>query len=406
MTKRARPSTEPQPDEQQAEQARRPAPDAGRQARRARARATARHEARDARYGERNARYEVRNARVSALRRDGSRGEAPQKAVGRESADDSGRADAPLPSASAEGEAVTVHDATSTKSKGGRPRIRADRPLTQGERNARRHLKPGAQQLDAHRKWKDGWDAMSDKERAGRILQDICVSRSVRSDLDRAIATRAVAALAKDNTALFVKLLELLPAARIDATSSTHGTSAARAHVLQMIMGAIAADRVERRRRADAGEVLTERERLQLQMDALDEPALPKPDEAVAEVDEVAQLRAKVAQLEARLGEAPPPVSNETPAVSNETPQKTITPSIGDIVPPSEIGEVRTGMQRPPPSEDFARFERRFKPGSRQPVLDLKPEPQPAPPQSWDETEGGKAWHEWRERNPHLVDYL
>jgi hypothetical protein len=222
-------------------------------------------------------------------------------------ADDGRGASAPVPSASAEGEAMTVHDATSTKSKGGRPRIRADRPLTQGERNARRHLKPGAQQLDAHRKWKDGWDALSDKERSARVLQDICTSRAVRSDLDRAVATRAVSALAKDNAALFAKLMELLPPRCIDATSATHGTSDVKARVLSTILNSITADKVERRRRADAGEPLSEREALQLQIDMLDEPALPAPDD-VPEVDEVTSLRAKVAELEARLaGETLPP---------------------------------------------------------------------------------------------------
>jgi hypothetical protein len=247
----------------------------------------------------------------------------------------------------------------------GRPCILGDRPMTSAERSRRARAKrrAGAQQLDEHRRWKAGWDALSDKEKSERVLADICLRHNLRTDTDRVVAMKAVAALGKDSL-LYAKLIELLPPPiNADVSSPVVTPSAARERLLELVLNACAADRFEAEQ---------------------------------IEQSEVTALRAEVAELRRRLGEQPN--GKYTFLLPPEGEPKAITPSIGDITPPGE----RTDVGVAPPKYD--------PPPKPPPVIDATPTPTapPSPTQAgrWDESASGKAWHEWRERNPHLVDYL
>jgi hypothetical protein len=270
----------------------------------------------------------------------------------------------------------------------GRPRLGAA-PLSQAERSRRARARRKAQPQPV----KD----------SAELFRDLCARRGVVAAFDRALAMECVNALADGRLSEALKAMDALPpVVRTESSSLSSGMSAVKQHFLQLIQNAIAGDRLELARRAERGDELSERERLLLRLHELDEPP---PDEADAPTDEVTALRLEVAQLRARLGEAPPPQIESAPALTAQTDQpKVITPSVGDITPPSEFGVVRTGAQRPPMSADFARY----KPGARKPPLDLKAEPAAAPaPRSWDETEDAARWREWRdsggyERDGHL----
>jgi hypothetical protein len=107
----------------------------------------------------------------------------------------------------------------------------------------------------------------------------------------------------------------------------------------------------------------------------------------------IAELEAENAALKA--GSAPTlghdlkleatsaPVPPDVPMVVERMP---IDPAIGDIVPPSEIGDCYTG-QRPGPDDPPTLS-----------VIEGKAVPiSPKPPQTWDDTPHGKAWRAWHD---------
>jgi hypothetical protein len=368
-----------------------------------RAEAQARHEARDARHGE-------RDARVPPLRRSGGRGSSSQKAVGRARSDDGRRTQPPLSSAQAaeQPEALTVVPA---KSKGGRPRLLKDRPLTRAERSRRARAKPGAAQLTEHRRWKEGWDRLTDRQKSERVLQDICMSRAIHSDVDRVVAMKAVAAIGKDNAALYCKLVELLPPARSVAASPTHGVSAVKVKFLQMIENAVAADKQELARRAEAGETLSEREQLQLRLAQIDEQSVDadhddldrtSPAAAVDQVARLERLRSENAALRARLGEA----SHERHGVDHHDHRRDDHGS----TPSESAPEMSSPVRRMTPADDVTINKRPTvidvvptlldaraepEPWTKRPAPEPSPAPQPTEPGKWNESENGKAFRQW-----------
>jgi hypothetical protein len=163
-----------------------------------------------------------------------------------------------------------------TEAKKGRPLV-GKRPMTSVERTRRsrtnRKMQAGAQQLNEHRRWKEQWDSLSDKQKGARVLADLCLSRNLSCDSHRVIAMKAVAALSANNAALYVKLVELLPPAR-SVESPTSGVSALKERFLQAVMNTVAADQQELVRRAERGETLSEREQLQLRLHEIDEQSV------------------------------------------------------------------------------------------------------------------------------------
>jgi hypothetical protein len=175
------------------------------------------------------------------------------------------------------------------------------------------------------------------------ILQELVTTRGLTSRFHRAVAAKASSALARNSPRDAMAWLELLPpAGRVDASGRTVSADQARDHLWQLFLNAQAADQIEERKAID-------------------------------------KLREENASLRARLGEAPPQV--EPPVnLSVSDKSKPITPSLGDIVPWSE----RTDRPPDPPL-------REPKPPV---VIDATPVP------TWDDTPGGKAYHEWIARNP------
>jgi hypothetical protein len=233
----------------------------------------------------------------------------------------------------------------------GRPRILGDRPMTNAERSRRSRAKRRAQRETPE-------DA--GVRRAEEALEALCVSRNIHAgSFEATVARKAINCLAGNKIAEFVRLVDCLPPRIVgaDVLSPVVTPSAAKAKLLALVEANIEADKYEEQR-------------------------------------EVERLRIEVAQLRARLGEPEGDLDCCSTQQSNPEP-RVITPSTGDITPPGERTDVgvRKVFDAPKPVP---------------PVLDLTPvEPaDPRRPGEWDASASGKAWHEWRERNPHLVDYL
>jgi hypothetical protein len=108
-----------------------------------------------------------------------------------------------------------------------------------------RPARPEPQRED-HAQWKRRWSAMSDDERSERFLAELCASRNIQGDVDRMLASKAVAALAENKVADFLKLLDQLPprVAVVDGRP-TESAESAKAAVMQLIAAAQEADRIE-----------------------------------------------------------------------------------------------------------------------------------------------------------------
>jgi hypothetical protein len=273
-----------------------------------------------------------------------------------------------------------------TEAKKGRPLV-GKRPMTSVERTRRsrtnRKMQAGAQQLDEHRKWKRDWDSLSDKEKSARVLADLCLSRNLRSDTDKVLAMKAVSALSANNAALYVKLVELLPPAR-SVEASTHGTSTLKERFLQAVMNAVAADQQELASRAERGE-LSEHDRLQLQINQIDQQALGLPDadkpaavEPVQPTERERVLLAEIERLRAKCGEAPPPPPPPSDHAANP---RRLTPAddwntkpvtVLDIKP--TVLDTRAEPEKPP-----------------------EPAPSPQTPGQWDQSDNAAKWRAWRD---------
>jgi hypothetical protein len=203
------------------------------------------------------------------------------------------------------------------------------------------------------------------------ILQELIATRCLQSRFHRAVAAKAAQALARNSPRDALAWFELLPpAGRVDASGRSMAAEAARKWLRELVLNAVAADRVELRRRAEKGEALSERERLQLRLAELDEGGASPEPAALAVAVEPVPVAAAV---------APAP--------------KVITPSIGDIVPLSE----RTDRPPDPPL-------RQAKPPV---VIDNPPQPvgDPTREGEWDRSENGAKWRAFRERHGD-IDYL
>jgi hypothetical protein len=99
--------------------------------------------------------------------------------------------------------------------------------------------------------------------------------------------------------------------------------------------------------------------------------------------ESVHALSAENAHLKARLGEGSARALPDVPTVVER-----VTPSEADCVPPSELGKFYRGM-RPGPDDP------------KPPVtIEGRAVPKPPtarPPQTWDDTAGGKAWQAWHD---------
>jgi hypothetical protein len=98
--------------------------------------------------------------------------------------------------------------------------------------------------------------------------------------------------------------------------------------------------------------------------------------------EQLAKLQAENAALRAAAGCSP-----------------ALTPTESDVVPPGEIGECYVGGPRPGPDDPPKRPPVVIE-GKAAPAAPPKPAPPPpaaapAPPATWDETPGGRAWHAW-----------
>jgi hypothetical protein len=303
--------------------------------------------------------------------------------------------------------------------KGGRPRLGAQ-PMSSAERSRRARAKrrAGAQQLDAHRRWKAGWDALSDKEKAERVLADICLRHNLTTDADRVVAMKAVAALGKDSL-LYAKLIDTLPPpvthGEVSATTGTaQGALQARERLLELVLNAVAADQVEAEQQ---------------------------------EQSELAGLRAEVARLKVKCGEAPPPPSDQQSAIDNSNSPKVLTPSVGDIVGPREQSDNPANMRGPrydgprkpmtidhepvkaaaptsapsgawtgpqdgpppwlqTPAQNAARAAVKPPPAPSSPTPSSPPPPAPTRTQSWDDTPGGQSWRMWADSGGYGGDGL
>jgi hypothetical protein len=173
-----------------------------------------------------------------------------------------------------------------TKKARGRPRSVA--PLTAAER-ARRHRAVAKAKAKPIRS-------------AEELFEDLCAQRGIVSGFDKVLAQECVNELIEGDLQTAIKALGLLPVPRaVEAGSPRVSTSDARARVLQMILNAVSAGKIERRRAAEAGEALSPRDALQLQIDMLDEPpALPDAETRAVGEGGVArtELQAALARIE------------------------------------------------------------------------------------------------------------
>jgi hypothetical protein len=249
--------------------------------------------------------------------------------------------------------------ANAAATKGGRPLV-GNRPMTSAERSKRSRLR-----RRQARQVKPLAVLMADVT-SESVLHDLIAERRITTSFHRTIALKIVNALANDKLALAEKLLNHLPAVCGEVSASPTDSAGFDDKLWAGIASAFAATRAER-----------------------------------GELSELEQLRLENAQLKQRLDGLPvtPPVGTGALAANAPTTAAPITPSLGDIVPPSEIG-----VCKPTYPDDG-----RYKPGASKPVLDLKPEPvkpepppQPAPTApartpSWDSSPNAAAWREWRD---------
>jgi hypothetical protein len=252
----------------------------------------------------------------------------------------------------------TERKSSTTKAfRGGRPRIGAE-PLTVADRSRRYRAKRKAQ---AELPSDDG------AQNAQDALTALISSRRIVNRFDQMLAVRTINALAEGKIVEVIKLLDALPQPyRAEAVAATAVSATdAKERLLELVLNACAADRFEAEQ---------------------------------VEQTEITALRAEVAELRRRLGEQPNvDCSLHLPP---EGEPKTITPSTGDILPPSENSHLPQNARAPVGADDA-----KYKPG-RNTIIEhepVKPAPSPTPmppPQNWDETENGRAWNEWRRNNP------
>jgi hypothetical protein len=202
--------------------------------------------------------------------------------------------------ASTKPQPVRTEPANAAPNKGGRPPING-KAMSSTERSARRRARK--RQAAPPKPIKEQMAGVN----AEAVLAELISTRNLVSPLHKSIAFKVAKALARDDAVKASRWLEFLPpAVRVEGSSAPGGLSDAKQRFLAGVMNAVAADRIERRQRAERGETLSQRDRLQLQIDLLDErEALPAPDESAAgePADEVSALRARIAELEARLAE-------------------------------------------------------------------------------------------------------
>jgi hypothetical protein len=201
---------------------------------------------------------------------------------------------------------------------------------------------------------------------AREVLSSLIESRNITTPFSKALAVSVVNAVCSGDLANAVKALAMLPpVTRGEVSATTMSAEHARERLLELVLNACAADQFEAEQ---------------------------------VEKREVAALKAEVAELRRRLGEP----SNDQAAkrdyshvltVPGDAP-KTITPSLGDIVPPREQSDNPQNMR--PPKYDS--------PKPAPPVIDATPvptaPPSPTVPGQWDQSPSGQAWHEWRRNNP------
>jgi len=195
---------------------------------------------------------------------------------------------------------------------------------------------------------------------AEEVLESLIQSRAISAPFDRLLALRIVNAAISGKLS-DVKLLDHLPPPiRADVSSPVVTASAAKAKLLELVLNAQAADKVEAEQ---------------------------------VEQSEVTALRVEVAELRRRLGE---PCGREPRAlVMSSGDTKVLTPPLGDIVPPREQTDNPANMRGP-----------KYDLPKPPVVIDAKPEPAPSPtvPGQWDASDHGRMWREYRAL--HGDDYL
>jgi hypothetical protein len=212
----------------------------------------------------------------------------------------------------------------------------------------------------------------------------------------RALAWRASNALVSggsSNLSEAVRAIALLPSPRgmTAAERATHVSGhTARQRLMELILNAIIVDRQELARRAERGEALTKVEALRLQLYRAEQA------EAGADHPEVERLGEHAGEELARLQDLP---------TNPQKGEKVITPSTGDILPPSENSHLPQNMRAPVGADDWK--------AAPKPVIDVVPTPvepaaraapSPTVAGEWDRSEHGKLWREYRAL--HGDDYL
>jgi hypothetical protein len=319
-------------------------------------------------------------------------------------------------------ERVIVVDRTAapgTKARTGRPPVNGIKAMSKTERQRRYRAKQrAAAETDEER----------GKRHAKEAVAELCESRGiVEGSLEHILAIKAVNAIADNEVALAVKLLDVLPPrAQAVVGHRTMSAQAAKEQLFELVTNAIAADLHDLRQRAERGETLSEREALTLRLHEIDEA-----EAGGAVAPPVAPLALGAATLPAGAETAPlaagaagatvvTPISGIARGIlSNaEGTQKTpvsipaapitptaptaITPSEADITPPGERAEL---YRKPVYADDP-----KPKPG-RNTVIDAKPEPAPPPPRpadptkpgGFDASEHGRLWREYCRTHPYDV---
>jgi hypothetical protein len=259
---------------------------------------------------------------------------------------------------------LTIVDKTAsvvTKSRGGRPPL-GDKPLTKAERQRRyRENKRRANETDEER----------GKRNAREALQSLCASRGIREGTSEyLIASRWVNAMAENAYGDAIRLMDMLPPRiKADVTSRVVGSAEIRDKMWELYCNAVAADQVE-------------------------------------EAREIDRLRAENAALRARLaGEqaVAAPILPATGPVASGGARPAITPSIGDITPPSERCDLPQNQRMGVYPDDAKLAARR-----NAPVIDATPVPvaRETVPGEWDASPTGRAWHEYRRTHPTDEDVL
>jgi hypothetical protein len=201
---------------------------------------------------------------------------------------------------------------------------------------------------------------------SAEIYEALVEQRNLTSAFDRALAMEVVDALVRGDLAEAVRALALLPAPAVRVeTSRTPSAAQARAKLLELVLNAKAADKIE--------------------ADQADQSDLQAALARVAALeDEVLHLRG------VRPRRLPPP--SETPIAKKSDAGATTTVKKSGAAPT----KLAADPVKPPPGYDPI-VNGLWQPPTAATARPVSPPPSSSPPlQSWDESPGGVAWNTWR----------